>query len=117
MATDEKAKKQIKWFRNPQGVIEIYANTAHVQWTLDDVRIRLAQMIEDPNDPTPGAEFKAACEERAAVTFSWRNAKLLRDQLTGLITAYERLNGEINTSPKLAAPANSALTTPDRPAQ
>ncbi|MHB8391994.1 MAG: hypothetical protein ACYDBH_20860, partial [Acidobacteriaceae bacterium] len=63
--------------------------------SLDDVRIRLAQVVDSPVNPNPGAEFRGAIEERAAVTFSWRNAKLLRDQLAVIVAAYEKANGEI----------------------
>ena len=54
-------------------------------------------------------EFKGAVEERAAVTITWRNAKLMRNQLSDLIQAYEEVNGEINIGVKLAAPATSAI--------
>jgi hypothetical protein len=40
-------------------------------------------------------------EERAAITFPWRHAKLLRDQLTTIIEAFEKANGPIKLDPKL----------------
>jgi hypothetical protein len=117
MATEEKPKQQPPWVRTPDGVIEIYANLASLQWSLDDVRVRLAQLIEDPNHPTPGPEFKQAAQERAAVTFSWRNAKVLCKQLGELIAAYERANGEINLTPKLATPTGSATVVIEKSVQ
>jgi hypothetical protein len=91
----------LPWIKSPKGVLEIYTNQVHATWTKDDVRVRLAQIVDNPDFPNPGSTFKGANEERAAVTFSWRAAKLLRDQLTRLIDAYESANGEINLGVKL----------------
>jgi hypothetical protein len=114
MPAEEKPKRP-HWFRSAAGVPEIYANVASLQWSLDDVRVRLAQLVEDPDYPAPGEIFHQGAEERAAVTFSWRNAKILRNQLSSLIEAYESANGEINLSPKLATPPGSAknVTVPN----
>lgn len=106
--------KPVNWIKNPDGVVEIYTNVANFQWSLDDVRIRLAQLVDDPASPTPGTVFKGVAVEKAAVTCSWRNAKVLRNQLTGLIEAYEKVNGEINIAPKLAVPEGAANTTPPK---
>jgi hypothetical protein len=95
MPENEKQLPQSPWIKSPNGVFETYANNIHIMWSKDDLRVRLAQMVESPETPNPGADFRAATEERAAVTFSWRGAKLLRDQLTKVIEAYEKVNGEI----------------------
>jgi hypothetical protein len=113
MSENEKEKQQQpknpEWIGSPSGVLEIYANSANLQWTLDDVRVRLAQLITSPDHRTPGSVFTAVNEERAAITFSWRNAKLLRNQLTNLIESYEKVNGEIVIDIKLASPSGSAI--------
>jgi hypothetical protein len=92
------------WVKSPQGIVEVYANSMHITWSLDDVRIRLAQLVTDPEHPNPGPEYRGVTEERAAATFSWRTAKLLRDSLTKLIEHYEQVNGEIKV--KIELPAN-----------
>jgi hypothetical protein len=105
---EQQQRPLVEWIAAPNGVVEIYANLANLQWSLDDVRVRLAQLVNDPSRPTPGPVFAAAAEERAAVTMSWRNAKLLRNQLDNLIGNYEKVNGEIVTDVKLATPEGSA---------
>jgi hypothetical protein len=102
--TEPNKKKPMPWVKSPDGVIDIYANEAHITWTLDDVRVRLAQVIDSPETPNPGDAFLGVIEERAAVTFSWRTAKLLRDGLSRIIAGYEAINGEIKTNPTLAQP-------------
>lgn len=101
----EEPKNLIDWVKSPNGVFETYANTLHLNWSLDDVRLRLGQVINSPDTPNPGPELVAIIEERAAVTFSWRNAIVLRDQLSLLIDSYERVNGLVNRHVKLAPPA------------
>ena len=99
--SDKDAKPPMKWIESPDGVCEIYANTLHTTWSLDDVRIRLAQLVDSPETPNPGPDFLGAAEERAAVTLSWRNAKVLRDELSGVIENYERTNGPIRLDVKM----------------
>lgn len=89
------------WIKSPKGVAEVYTNNIHVTWSKDDLRIRLAQLIEDPQYPNPGPTLRGANEERAAVTFTWRAAKILRDQLSKVIAAYEEVNGEIKVDVEL----------------
>lgn len=74
----------------------------HIVWSLDDVRVRLGQIIDSPETPNPGPDFKAVSEERVAVTFSWRGAKFFRDQLSAIIDSYEKVNGEIKLDIALA---------------
>ena len=96
-ATEEHQKDLLPWVRSSQGIVEIYANNMHITWSKDDMRIRLSQVITDPGTPNPGEESRGIYEERAAVTFTWRGAKILRDQLTRAIAGYEAVNGEIKT--------------------
>jgi len=102
MAEQKEAQKKIAWIKSPGGVIEVYANTSHILWSLDDVRIRLGQLIDSPATPNAGPDFSVAAEERVAVTFTWRNAALLRNQLSALIEAYEKVNGPIKIDVTLA---------------
>jgi hypothetical protein len=92
---------QIPWIKSPNGVFEVYANSMHVTWSLDDVRVRLGQVVDSPETPNPGAKFVGAIEERAAVTVSWREAKILLNQLRAVILSYESVNGPINLDVKL----------------
>jgi len=101
MPTDE-TKKPIPWVKSPKGVFEVYANMTHLVWSLDDVRVRLGQIIDSPETPNPGSDFRAVSEERAAVTFSWRGAKFFRNQLSTLIANYEKVNGDIKLDVTLA---------------
>jgi hypothetical protein len=89
------------WIISPNGICEVYANLMHITWSLDDVRIRLAQIVANPSTPTPGPSFIGAAEERAAITVSWRTAKLMRDNLSRAIEHFEKLNGAIRTDVKL----------------
>jgi hypothetical protein len=93
--------KRLQWIKSPDGVSEVYANLMHITWSVDDVRIRLAQMVDSPETPNPGKGFSGAAQERAAVTFSWRSAKILRDELASAIENYEKTNGPINVDLRL----------------
>lgn len=107
MSDSEKAVEQeIPWVLSPSGVLEIYTNQLHVTWTRDDIRLRLAQIVENPEHPNPGRSFRAVNEERAAVTLSWRAAKILSNQLAQLVESYEKANGEINVDITLPPPAD-----------
>ena len=85
----------IHWIKSPQGVTDVYANMIHVTWTLDDMRIRLGQLVDSPKTPDPGDDFIGVAQERAAITLSWRVAKMLRDQMTKILEAHEKANGPI----------------------
>jgi hypothetical protein len=101
MSGSEDSKAVMPWIKIPTGIAEIYSNRMHATWSVDDVRIRLGQVVDSPKTPNPGVGFSGVIEERGAVTFSWRNAKLLRDQLTAIIDSYENVNGEINVNLEL----------------
>ncbi len=97
---DAGQRPPIDWVKSPNGVFEMYANMLHVTWTVDDVRLRLAQMVNSPAAQNPG-KYAGMADERAAITFSWRMAKVLRNQLTLAIENCEKANGEIKIEMKL----------------
>jgi hypothetical protein len=107
MSDTKTNKKPPDWITPEEGVFDVYANTAHLTWTLDDVRIRFAQLVTSPDSPNPGKEFVGVVEERVAVTFSWRNAVIFRDGLSKMIEAYEKVNGPIKVDIKL--PPNTGI--------
>jgi hypothetical protein len=85
------------------GVFETYANVVNMNWTLTDVRIRFAQLLQIPDEDRPTWENQhGILLERAAVTIPWLQAKNLRDNLDGIIKNYEEVNGELKV-PKLPA--------------
>lgn len=98
------APPTIGWIKSEDGICEVYANAVHITWSLDDVRIRLAQLVNSPATPNPGPSFVAVAEERAAISLSWRSAKILRDGLTTALAAFEKLNGPIKVD--VILPAN-----------
>jgi len=94
----------IKWVKSPEGVFETYANQTHLNWSLDDVRLRFAEIGEGgENDTGPGSNVVPVNYEKAAITLSWRNAKMLQAQLAKVISNYEKANGEIKILVKLAS--------------
>jgi hypothetical protein len=99
--TKTTSNKPPDWTAPEEGVFDVYANTAHLTWSLDDVRVRFAQLVTNPDFPNPGKEFIGVAEERVAVTFSWRNAVVFRDALSRVIEAYENVNGKIKVEIKL----------------
>ena len=78
------------------GVFEAYSNFVNMNWTLYDVRIRFAELIQVPDDERPTWENQhGVVLERVAVTIPWHQAKLLRNMLDGLVKNYEEINGEL----------------------
>lgn len=70
MSNKDQGKPPIHWVESPDGVYEIYANMAHITYSLDDLRIRLAQLVPHPETRNPGEKYVAVAEERAAVTLT-----------------------------------------------
>jgi hypothetical protein len=101
--------KRTKWIPSKSGSTpEIYTNYTHASWTLFDVRVRLGRLVSaDPSDEA-GKEFVA--EELGAVTFSWPQAKFMRDMLTRLVASYQEANGEIKP---LKLPSDPTAAKPD----
>ena|ERR1039458_6766597 len=78
------------------GIFEAYSNVVNLNWTLTDVRIRFAELLQVPDEDRPTWENQhGVLLERAAVTMPWHQAKLLRDMLDGIIRNYEEINGEL----------------------
>ena len=85
------------------GVFEAYANLVNMNWTLTDVRLRFAELIQVPDDERPNwGNQHGVILERAAITMPWLQAKALRDMLDGIVKNYEIINGELKP-PKLPA--------------
>lgn len=101
MAENEAKPPTPQWINSPDGIVHVYANNIHVNWSLDDVRVRYAQIVNSPETPNPGTDQLSVFEERATITLSWRVAKVLRDQLTRVIDHYEEVNGPIKIDMKL----------------
>ncbi len=93
--SEETAKRKIQWVPAPGGVVEVYGNLATIQWSLDDVRVRFAQMVNSPETPNPGGDLVPIAQERVAVTMTWRGAKILAGNLAKAVEAFEQVNGEI----------------------
>lgn len=88
------------------GVFTTYANVINMNWTLFDLRIRFAELIQVPDEDRPTWENQhGILLERAAVTIPWHQAKALRDMLNGLIKNYEEINGELKQIKLPARPA------------
>jgi len=114
MASDEVKKKaeapessidlgKIRLEEPEDGVFETYANVVNFNWTLTDVRIRFAQLLQVPDEDRPTWENQhGILLERAAITIPWMQAKIIRNGLDGLIKNYEAINGELKV-PKLPA--------------
>ncbi|MDP8991197.1 MAG: DUF3467 domain-containing protein [Acidobacteriota bacterium] len=78
------------------GVFEAYANVVNMSWTLYDIRLRFAELVQVPDSDRPTWENQhGIILERAAITIPWHQAKHLRDQLAALIKNYEEINGEL----------------------
>ncbi len=78
------------------GIFEGYSNVVNMNWTLYDVRIRFAELIQVTDDDRPTWENQhGVVLERAAITIPWHQAKALRNMLDGVIKNYEELNGEL----------------------
>jgi hypothetical protein len=83
---------------------EVYSNQFSLGWTARDLRIQFRQLIVTAGDPVVAAErpggwsnevTKLLAEERAAVTTSWSDAKVLAGMLTEAVQRFEAANGEI----------------------
>jgi hypothetical protein len=83
---------------------EVYSNLFSMGWTGRDVRIVFSHLIValDAAAATDGKlggwsnqRTKVLSEERAAVTTSWSDLKILSGMLAEAITSFEAANGEI----------------------
>jgi hypothetical protein len=93
------------------GVFEAYSNVVNMNWTLYDVRIRFAELIQVPDEDRPTWENQHGIVlERAAVTMPWHQAKTLRDMLDGIIKNYEQINGVLKPIKLPARPEPPSTT-------
>jgi hypothetical protein len=84
------------------GLFETYANAIDADWTLTDVTLRFMQMVHAPKEEgATNANRELIILEKANITVPWWIAKIGVQMLTGLIQAYESVNGEIK-KPELA---------------
>jgi hypothetical protein len=102
--SDNQEQDNPSWITAPGGVVDVYANNFHITWTKDDVRIRLAVVVPNPDSPDPGAGFRGVNEEKAAITVAWRMAKVLLTHLSKAVDSYEKVNGEIKMDLVLPPP-------------
>jgi hypothetical protein len=87
-----------------EGVYYAYGNIVNMNWTLTDVQLRFAELIQVPNEDAPSWENQhGVLLERVSVTIPWYQAKVLNDMLTNVLKNYETLNGELRRP--LLAPA------------
>jgi hypothetical protein len=94
------------------GIYETYANVVNANWTYDDVRLRFAELIQVPDEDRPNWENQhGVVMERAAITLPWRQVKLLRDLLDGIVKNYEEINGELKPLKLPAPPATKSPQT------
>jgi hypothetical protein len=83
---------------------EVYSNQFSIGWTSRDIRIQFRHLIIAAGDPVAAAgrpggwsneSTKLLVEDRAAVTTSWYDAKILAGMLTEAVNGFEAANGEI----------------------
>ncbi|SPE32958.1 hypothetical protein SBA6_230007 [Candidatus Sulfopaludibacter sp. SbA6] len=78
------------------GVFAAYANIVNLDWTLYDIRIRFAELIQVPDgESSTWANQHTAMLERVMVTLPWHQAKNLCHLLATVIENYEAVNGEL----------------------
>ncbi len=78
------------------GLYSVYSNVVNADWTLYDLRLRFAELIQVPDENNPNLKNQhAILFERVAVTIPWHQVKYLRDLLAGVVDNYEALNGEL----------------------
>jgi hypothetical protein len=87
------------------GLFTAYSNVVNLDWTLYDIRLRFAELMQVPNDESPSWNNQhGILLERVAVRLPWHQAKALRDMLDGVIRNYESVNGELKPLKLAAAP-------------
>jgi len=93
-----------------EGIFYAYANLINMNWTLTDVRIRFAELLQVPDENNQTWDNqRGILLERASITIPWIQAKALRNMLEGVIANYEAINGELKPVKLPAAPKPSKL--------
>jgi uncharacterized protein DUF3467 len=88
----EQTAMAFNYIEPPEGAEEYYANHLQVFWTGVDVTLVFGELTHSPEKV---AQHILEIENRAKVTFSWSVAKLVMNNLAGLIARYEEKNGEV----------------------
>jgi hypothetical protein len=79
-----------------EGVFATYSNVVNMDWTLYDVRLRFAELVQVVNDDLPTWNNQHSIMlEKAFITLPWHQAKNLRNMLNTVVSNYEDVNGEL----------------------
>ena len=111
MAIEESTNPNIDLSATPleepeDGAFATYANVINMDWTLYDLRIRFAELMQVPTGDSPTWKTQQSILlEKALITIPWHQAKALRDMLDGVVRNYESANGELRQIALALAPA------------
>jgi hypothetical protein len=96
-----------------EGIFSVYSNLVNFDWTLFDVRLRFAELIQVPDESNPvWSNQQNVILERAAITIPWHQAKAISSMLAGLVQNYEALNGELKHPQLPNSPQGAPTSTP-----
>ncbi len=84
-------QKKMELATTEGGMHYIYSNHVRVGYSVGDLRILFGELTDVTSE-------KYTITERAQVTMTWLQAKVLLDILSNHIAAYEKHNGPIKTS-------------------
>jgi hypothetical protein len=83
----------------PGGTQYFHTDYVSVHWSLIDVKVRFGELVK--HIPATNTSI---LWERAVVTMSWEEAKVLASVLQDAISRYEHVNGEIKKLADLKLP-------------
>ena len=83
-----KPPRKLEYRQPPEGLFRTYTNNVQLATTSFDIRLVFGEVHEVLED-------KIVIEQRAQVTMSWVEAKILADFLRANIEAHEHLNGSL----------------------
>jgi hypothetical protein len=87
---ENKPQMALEYREQPGGVFRTYCNNVMMASTGFDVRVIFGEVIDVLPDKS-----KAIVEQRAQVTMTWLEAKLIGDFLQANVKAHEELNGPL----------------------
>jgi hypothetical protein len=87
---ENKPQMALEYREQPGGVFRTYCNNVMMASTGFDVRVMFGEVIDVSPD-----KGKAVIEQRAQVTMTWLEAKLIGDFLLANVKAHEELNGPL----------------------
>jgi hypothetical protein len=90
MENEKKPDMALEYREKPGGVFRAYCNNVMMASTGFDVRIMFGEVIDVLPDKS-----KAIVEQRAQITMTWIEAKLIGDFLQANVKAHEELNGPL----------------------